>query len=171
MSDTALHRIALSLLLAGTAAMAESFSSVEYVKVSRSTPLYSTVQERVPTEECYDAKEEVNYGTGGNNVGGALVGGILGGVLGHQIGGGSGKNIATVGGAVLGTLAGQRMANAQAQTAPGYRIVRKCETRYTYRTREKVTGYTNVAMFKGKEIRIESDEPLREIPVTVTYSF
>jgi surface antigen len=37
---------------------------------------------------------------------GAVLGGLLGGVLGHQIGGGNGKTLATVGGAVTGMLVG-----------------------------------------------------------------
>lgn len=164
--------VTVTLILAGPAVMAESFSTVEYVKVGRSTPLYSTVQENIPTEKCYDVREAVSYGSEGNTLGGALVGGVLGGVLGHQIGGGSGKTVATVGGAVLGTLAGQRVAGAQGGgTSPEYRIVRKCETHYTYQTRQIRSGYTNVAKFKGKEIQIVSDEPLKEIPVTVTYTY
>ena len=173
MSNTPLSRITLSFLLAGTALMAESFSTVEYVKVDRSVPIYSSVQEKIPTEHCYDAREEVYGGAGGNNnIVGALAGGAIGGILGHQIGGGSGKTAATVGGAVLGTLAGQKIAdNHEGGGTPGYRIVRKCETQYTYRTREALSGYTNIARFKGKKIRVESDEPLKEIPVTVTYTF
>ncbi|MBN2870425.1 MAG: glycine zipper 2TM domain-containing protein [Campylobacterales bacterium] len=162
----------LSLLVSVTAVMAESFSTVEYVKVHRSTPIYSTIQENVPSEECYDVREEVHSGGSGNTIVGALAGGALGGVLGHQIGGGSGKTVATVGGAVLGTLAGQKVANSYGTgAAPAYRTVRKCDTRYTLQTREVLSGYSNVAKFKGKKIRVESDYPLKEIPVTVTYSY
>lgn len=172
LSKNTVSNIALSLLLSGSAAMAESFSTVEYVKVNRSMPIYSTIQENIPTEQCYDVREEVSSGGGGNNIVGALAGGALGGVLGHQIGGGSGKTVATVGGAVLGTLAGQKVANSYGGgSAPSYRIVRKCETRNNYQTREVISGYRNVAHFKGKKIRVESDQPLKEIPVTVTYSF
>lgn len=164
--------IALSLLLSGSAVMAESFSTVEYVKVSRSEPIYATVRENVPYEECYDVKEEVRSNGGGNTIVGALAGGAIGGVLGHQIGGGSGKTVATVGGAVLGTLAGQKVANSYGGAdAPSYRVVRKCETNYAYKTREVISGYTNVAKYRGKKIRVESNQPLHEIPVTITYSY
>ena len=44
------------------------------------------------------------------NVAGAIIGGVLGGVLGHQIGGGTGKTVATVGGAVAGTALGANVA-------------------------------------------------------------
>lgn len=173
MFNTPFSRIALSLLLPAAAMMAESFSTVEYIKVTRSSPIYSTVQESIPTEHCYDVREEIgSTGNGGNNVVGALAGGAIGGILGHQIGGGHGKTAATVGGAVLGTLAGQKIASGQGGAeGPAYRIVRKCETRNTYRTREIISGYTNIAHFKGRKIRVESDEALREIPVTITYSY
>jgi len=44
------------------------------------------------------------------NVAGAIIGGVLGGVLGHQIGGGTGRTVATVGGAVAGTAIGANVA-------------------------------------------------------------
>lgn len=37
---------------------------------------------------------------------GNVLGGLIGGVLGHQIGGGSGKTVATIGGAIAGVLIG-----------------------------------------------------------------
>ncbi len=40
---------------------------------------------------------------------GTAIGAVLGGVLGHQIGGGKGKDLATVGGAVAGGVAGHKI--------------------------------------------------------------
>lgn len=42
-----------------------------------------------------------------NNIVGALAGGVLGGLVGNAIGGGSGRKIATAGGAIAGGLVGQ----------------------------------------------------------------
>jgi uncharacterized protein YcfJ len=75
--------IALSLIFGGSALMADSFSTVEYVNVIRSTPVYSTIQEEVPSQKCYDVQEQVGGGTN-NDVVGAVVGGALGGVLGNR---------------------------------------------------------------------------------------
>lgn len=165
--------VALSVLFSTSAVMAESFSTTEYISVSKSIPNYSTIQEEVPSQKCYDVQEQVSSGGGTNNdVIGAVVGGALGGVLGHQVGGGKGKTAATVGGAVLGTLAGQNVGskyNTPATTT--YQTVRKCETVTTVKTRQVLGGYTNVAKLKGKEISVESDQPLKQIPVTVTYSY
>jgi uncharacterized protein YcfJ len=173
MSSRNISHFALAVLFAGSAVMADSFSTVEYVKVSQSTPIMSTIQEQVPGEKCYDVQEQVSSGSsGGNSVVGAVAGGALGGVLGHQIGGGTGKTVATVGGAILGTLAGQNVANNYGSNTPAtYRTVRRCETVNTVRTRQVLSGYSNTARYKGREITVESNDPLRQIPVTVTYSY
>lgn len=165
--------VALSLLLGGSSLMAENFSTVEYANVTRSTPMYSTIREEVPNEKCYDVKEQVNAG-GSNNadVIGAIAGGVLGGVLGHQVGGGRGKSVATVGGAVLGTLAGNKVGSTYNTSSNAtYQIVRKCEVINTVQSRQVLSGYNNIAKFKGKEISVESDQSMRQIPVTVTYSY
>lgn len=47
----------------------------------------------------------------GIGAGGAIVGGVLGGVLGHQVGGGRGKDLATIAGVVGGALAGHAVQN------------------------------------------------------------
>ncbi|MDP1783894.1 MAG: glycine zipper 2TM domain-containing protein, partial [Sulfuricurvum sp.] len=88
---------------------AESFSTTEYIKINRSIPVYDTVTEDVPSEQCYDVKEQAQSGTQNADVVGAVAGGALGGVLGHNVGGGRGKTAATVGGAILGVLAGQNI--------------------------------------------------------------
>jgi uncharacterized protein YcfJ len=160
------------MALGSTAVSAESFSTVEYVDVIRSTPVYSTIQEEIPSQKCYDVQQQVSSGGTNNDVIGAVVGGALGGVLGHNVGGGSGKTAATVGGAVLGTLAGQNVGSKYNTPANStYQTVRKCETVTTIRSRQVLSGYTNVAKYKGKEISVDSDQPMKQIPVTATYSY
>ena len=48
---------------------------------------------------------------------GAVVGGVLGGVLGHQVGGGRGKDVATVAGALGGALIGNEVEKNKNTTA------------------------------------------------------
>ena len=171
MLNTYPARLALFLVMSCTAVFADSFSTTEYISVTKSVPNYSTIQEAVPTERCYDVKEQVSGGSGSNDIIGAVAGGALGGVLGHQIGGGSGKTVATVGGAVLGTLAGQRVGSTYGNTAPTYQMVRKCETINSYKSRQVLDGYINYAKYKGREISVESNTALKQIPITVTYSY
>ena len=75
-----------------------------------------------PEERCWIEREQV-VDRGGANVPGAILGGIVGGVLGHQIGGGRGRDVATVGGAVAGTAIG---ANAGRDGVVYDRDVRRC---------------------------------------------
>jgi outer membrane lipoprotein SlyB len=57
---------------------------------------------------------------------GAAAGAILGGVLGHQVGGGNGKTLATVAGAVGGGLAGNAV-EQNTHTATSYAVVVRME--------------------------------------------
>ena len=52
---------------------------------------------------------------------GALVGGVLGGVLGHQIGGGRGRDVATVAGAAGGAYVGHQT-ERNMKSATRYRV-------------------------------------------------
>ena len=64
----------------------------------------------------------------GPNVGAAIVGGLLGGVLGHQVGGGTGKTVATVGGALAGAALGGYVIG---RVEPGQAVaqnVQRCDT-------------------------------------------
>jgi uncharacterized protein YcfJ len=166
-----------SLVLATTILNAQQISYVEHIRVTNSTPSYENVITRVPHQECYDQRVPVTYSSGGyqqNNSGAAIVGGILGGVLGHQIGGGHGKDIATVGGAILGTFVGQNAAIANNQTyqsTSNYETRRNCVTKYSERSERKFMGYKNVAYYKGRKIVKYSDRQLSTIPITVTVSY
>lgn len=172
MTKHTISYVVAGIIAGSTVLSAESFSTTEYINVSSSVPAYTTVNEEIPSERCQDVKEQVNSGTQNADVVGAVAGGALGGVLGHNVGGGKGKTAATVGGAIIGVLAGQNIGSKyNTPQNDSYRIVRKCETVYSTKTRQVVSGYTNIAKLKGQEIRIESDQPLKKIPVTVTYSY
>jgi uncharacterized protein YcfJ len=70
-------------------------------------------------------RQQVSDGNRGDrNVGGAIAGALIGGVLGHQVGGGTGKDIATVGGAVAGGVIGS---NVGRDGSTSSRDVQRCE--------------------------------------------
>ncbi len=169
-----------SLLLASTILTAQEFSFVKNVRVTSSTPTYENVTTKTPHKECYDERVPVtyydnsysNYST--NDQGSAILGGIIGGILGHQIGDGRGKDIATAGGAILGTFVGQNAARVDRhpyQSVSRYETRRKCTTRYTQSSQRRFRGYKNVAYFKEREIVKYSDRRLSTIPVTITVSY
>ena len=62
-----------------------------------------------PEQRCWIEREQVPQERGKANVPGAIAGALIGGILGHQVGGGRGKDIATVGGVVAGAAVGSNV--------------------------------------------------------------
>src|SRR5579863_8463675 len=112
----------------------------QYAEVLKVTPVTKTV--RTPRQECHEeqvtrqapVKDE-------HQVIGTLAGAVIGGVIGHQIGGGSGRDIATVAGAAGGGYAGNR--------------VQKCDT--VFDSSERITGYHVRYRLNGKEATVIMD--------------
>jgi len=93
------------------------------VNVSATRAVYAAPQQR-----CWIEREQVAQPQRGEpNVPGAVIGGVVGGILGHQIGGGSGKDIATIGGVVLGAAVGAN-AGRDNHPAPVTQNVQRCTT-------------------------------------------
>ena len=82
-----------------------------------------------PQQRCWVEQQQVaqdNSYSSNANVPGALVGALIGGVLGHQVGGGRGRDLATVGGVVAGGVVGSQVGgnSQQARTHE----VQRCRT-------------------------------------------
>ena len=90
-----------------------------------------------PEQRCWIEREEVPQDRQKVNMPASIAGAIIGGILGHQVGAGSGQDIATAGGAVAGAAVGanigrlgggqqaqtqdvQRCASVPSQTQPDY---------------------------------------------------
>ena len=83
---------------------------------------------------------------------GAVAGGVLGGVLGHQVGGGTGKKIATVAGAAGGAYAGHQVEKNMKSTTH-YEVVVKMDDGST-----RTFSYDTQPAFQvGTKIRIVND--------------
>jgi uncharacterized protein YcfJ len=77
-----------------------------------------------PGQRCWVEQEQLPQVRGDHNVPAAIAGALIGGILGHQVGGGSGKDIATVGGVVAGAALGAQYGrNGQ----PATQDVQRCE--------------------------------------------
>jgi uncharacterized protein YcfJ len=97
-------------------------------------------------ERCWVEREQVR-GRDEPNAGRAVLGAVLGGVLGHQIGGGTGKDIATVGGAVAGGVIGARSGGNDEST----RDVRRCTS-----TPSTTPAYWEVSYnFRGQQHQLQ----------------
>jgi uncharacterized protein YcfJ len=78
------------------------------------------------TQHCWVERQQVSEpARGDRNIGGAIAGALIGGVLGHQVGGGTGKDIATVGGAVAGGVIGSNV--GRNDTVTSSRDVQRCD--------------------------------------------
>lgn len=117
-----------------------------------------------PSQRCWIEREQVAQPRSSDpNVGGAVLGGIVGGILGHQVGGGSGKDLATAGGAIAGAAIGANVNRG----GVGYetREVQRCRTvtnaqpayydvTYWYRG---VEHHAQTAAAPGATIRVDAE--------------
>jgi uncharacterized protein YcfJ len=103
------------------------------------------------SERCWVERQQVSEpARGDRNVGGAIAGALIGGVLGHQIGGGSGKDVATVGGAVAGGVIGSNVGRDN-NGAYGTRDVQRCEN-----TTSGTPAYWDVTYnFRGRDHQLQ----------------
>lgn len=83
-----------------------------------SEPRTRTVCEDVPVKQVNSSDT--------HRVAGTAIGAVAGGLVGHQIGGGKGKTLATVGGAVAGGVVGNQVQKAHQDKNATYTTERRC---------------------------------------------
>ncbi|MFT4256779.1 MAG: glycine zipper 2TM domain-containing protein [Pseudoxanthomonas sp.] len=149
---------ALAVDDAATDDQIEAGGGLQYADVLKVTPvtakeqLYATVigseavretsSTTTPHEVCEDVVvEEQAPRKDPKNIGGTAAGAVIGGLLGHQVGGGSGKKVATVAGAVGGALAGRKIQQSAADKRVVTRTERQCHTENSTSETSRVTGY------------------------------
>ena len=113
-------------------------------------------------EESVHYEESVRYGVitriepvsleGDHQLGlGAVLGAAAGGIIGHQFGGGSGRDVATVIGAVGGGLAGNTIQNRYVDRRPGQHIFVRLNNGVTI----AVTEPADPALRVGDRVRVQ----------------
>ena len=89
-----------------------------------------------------------------SNADGAILGAIIGGVLGNQIGSGSGRKVATVGGAVAGGFVGRNVDSRKGDTGErGLRI----EVRMDKGGHRTVEIHGDMRIYRGDRVRVYRD--------------
>jgi uncharacterized protein YcfJ len=135
----------------------------QYAEVVDVKPIKDTI--RTPRQECHDevvthkraVKDE-------NRIAGTAIGAVVGGLLGNQIGGGSGKKVATVAGAAAGGYAGNKTQEHMQNSDTYTTTEQRCKT--VTDTQEKISGYEVRYRLEGKEGSVRMDhEPGDTIPV------
>jgi uncharacterized protein YcfJ len=108
-----------------------------------------------PEQRCWVEREQVPQERGKANVPGAIAGALIGGILGHQVGGGRGKDVATVGGVVAGAAVGANVGRDGAQPATS-KDVQHCETTPS---QAKPEFWDVTYTFRGQEHSVQLTSP------------
>lgn len=138
------HLITIVLAAAGLALLsgcASSLSSGAYSRDSArqmQTVYYGTVQS-IRTVQIEGTKTPIGAGTGA----------VTGGILGSQVGGGTGRSLATVGGVVLGGLAGAA-AEEGITRQTGYEITVRLDNGRTV----SIVQAADVSFQPGERVRV-----------------
>jgi uncharacterized protein YcfJ len=128
------------------AAFAQATDFEDFGKVVRVVP--QSQQVNMPRQECRTQMVDVQQ-PAERSAGGAIIGGIAGALLGNQVGGGSGRSVATAAGAIAGAVTGDRIDNANAQPgAVSQQAVKQCRTVDHWETR--TTGYEVTYDYRGR---------------------
>ena len=107
-----------------------------------------------PEQRCWIEGGQAAQVKGDINLPAAIAGALIGGVLGHQVGGGSGKDIATAGGVVAGAAIGANIGRNGAQPT---QEVQRCENVVGQPPRPQ---YWDVSYnFRGQENRVQMTSP------------
>ena len=166
-----MKKIVIILATAILTLQAGSFTLRDEVRVTSSTPTYKTITKRVPYQECWNENVPVQKSSGYTDDFpiGTIIGGVAGGVIGHQVGGGRGKDLATIGGAIIGSIVGHNFSKRdyRIDSYTTYESQRRCVTKYSENEEEKFIGYKNIAHYKGKRITKISNRRLKYIPITI----
>src|SRR5579863_2073690 len=126
----------------------------EYAQVLKVSPLTKTI--RTPRQECHD--ESVTQQApvkDQHQVIGSVAGAVIGGVIGHQVGGGSGRDIATIAGAAGGGYAGNRIQKNLQDKDTTTTTEQKCDT--VYDSSEKRAGYSVRYRLGTQEATVKMD--------------
>lgn len=131
----------------------------EFAQVVAVQPVTQSVTTSKPRQVCQDEQVAVpeTY-KDKNQIGGAVVGGLVGALAGHQIGGGKGKTLATVGGAAAGAFAGHEIQKKhQENNATKMETRNVCHTVTDKTTSTKTVGYDVTYTLNGQAGHIRMD--------------
>ncbi|WP_296219444.1 glycine zipper 2TM domain-containing protein [Pseudomonas sp. UBA2684] len=154
---------AVGVTAGGAVATYNLVSAPEYAEVLAVTPVKETI--KTPREVCKDVTVTRQKPVKDQHqIAGTAIGAVVGGLLGNQVGGGTGKKIATVAGAVGGGYAGNKV-QENMQAGDTYTTTEtRCST--VTDTSENVVGYDVQYQLDGKEGRVRMErDPGSKIPV------
>lgn len=170
------------------------------VQVTRSEPVYQTVVDRLPYEQCAEERVPIKKQEDTN-----IMGGLIGGAIGRNVGKGHGRDAAIIGGTVagsgntdskgvfggivggvlgkqvgkgrgkdaamvVGAILGQKLATEKKETGD-YLLQTRCTTKFREVPRQVLVGYNSFGSLLGQEISKFATIELKEIPVTLQAAY
>ena len=138
----------------------------DYAKVVSVRPVIRTVRVDEPHRYCWE--ERVHRPSHRKSYTPLIVGGLLGAVIGNQVGGGTGNDLLTVGGVILGASIGHDL--AERSLSHGYHsgMEERCETVHDYHEERHIDGYDVRYVYNGRSfVRRMDHPPGRKIRVRV----
>ncbi|MGN8342229.1 glycine zipper 2TM domain-containing protein [Pseudomonas sp. SMV71] len=138
-------------------------SGPEYAQVLAVEPVKTQI--KTPREVCKDVTVTRQKPVQDQHqIAGTVIGALAGGLLGNQVGGGTGKKIATVAGAAGGGYAGNKIQEGMQERDTYTTTQTRCNT--VNDISDKVVGYDVRYMLDGKEGKVRMDrDPGNQIPV------
>jgi uncharacterized protein YcfJ len=118
-----------------------------------------------PREECRDVQVQTKAPVkDSNRIAGTVLGGVVGAVLGNQIGGGTGKTVATIAGGAGGAYAGNKVQDSMQKSDVVTTTRRDCKT--VYDKAQKLVGYDVTYRLNDKEEVVRTSfRPGKTLPV------
>ena len=154
---------AVVVTVGSAAAGYHMYAAAHTARVVSAKPLTRTV--KIPRQECHDeAVTHTKPVKDHDRLLGTGLGALVGGVLGHQVGGGSGKTLATVAGAAAGGYAGNRIQQKTQQDDTYSMTEQRCRT--VYDRKVEPAGFDVVYEYKGQQHHLHTDkDPGSFLPV------
>ena len=155
--------VAAALGVAAVAGLNVLDRGPQYAQVVSSTPIKETV--KTPRQECRNVTVTHRRPVQDENrIAGSVLGAVAGGVIGHQFGGGHGRSVATVVGALGGGDAGPQLRGALPDHATYTTTQQRCKT--VYDKSDKMLGYDVTYKIGDQQGKIRMDhDPGSQIPL------
>jgi len=136
-----------------TVASAETYMQTAVVKSIQT--VYSNVIVQKPVEVCTNVNVPIYGETNDASTADVLAGAIFGGLIGNSVGGGKGKDAATL----LGAIAGADIAKKKSSNKIiGYQNQRQCNTSYTTETIKQYDGSVVVAEYNKMKLSFKTNK-------------
>jgi len=155
--------VAAALGIAGVASMNVFSSEPQYAQVVSATPIKETT--KTPRQECRNVTVTHRRPVQDEHqIAGSVLGAVAGGVLGHQFGGGRGRDVATVAGALGGGYAGNRVQSSMQNNDTYTTQQQRCKT--VYDKEDKMLGYDVTYKIGDQQGKVRMDhDPGTQIPL------